>query len=66
MTRSTIIKKLSVYLDEFTISKLQMVSQDKSLVLVMTVADICRDYNSTEENEKVVSELLVKLVSICF
>lgn len=66
MTRNTIIKKLALYLEPITISKLEIVANKKDLVLVMTVSDICREYNSTEENEKEVSELLIKLVSICF
>lgn len=66
MTRNTIIKKLALYLELLTISKLEIVSNKKDLTLVMTVSDICRDYNSTEEDEEVVSELLTKLVSICF
>lgn len=66
MTRKGIINELAKYLDETTISKLEMVANDKDLVLVMTVGDICKEYNSTVLNEIIVSDLLVQLVSNCF
>lgn len=66
MTRTTIINKLRPYLDNLFICRLEMaITTDKNLVLCMVITDIYREVE-LGENEEVVSELLTKLVSICF
>ena len=66
MTRTTIINKLRPYLDNIFICRLEMViTTDKNLVLCMVITDIYREVELGED-EEVVSELLTKLVSICF
>lgn len=67
MTKIQIFKELEEYLDVFQVSELQIVSGAKcDLVMCMTIADICRVYNSTKENEETVTDLLVKLCKIHF
>lgn len=66
MTRTTIINKLRPYLSDLFISRLQMATyNNKDLVLCMVITDIYREVELGED-EEVVSELLTKLVSICF
>lgn len=67
MTRVTIINKLRKYLSNLEICKLELVSNDKNILLLFVVTDIIRNYESTKENEEEeVEKLLSKLVSICF
>lgn len=66
MTRTTIINKLRPYLDNIFICRLEMaITVNKNLVLCMVITDIFREVELGED-EEVVSELLTKLVSICF
>lgn len=71
MTHTTIIKKLTPYLTEFQIEQLKMTmsyteNNISKLVVISTVSNICKEYQSTETNEKVVGQLLVDLVKSVF
>lgn len=67
MTCTTIIKKLSTYLDNVTICRLEIVcSRKKDLGICFVVADIFRDNEFSLEDEKIVDELLTELVSTLF
>ena len=67
MTCTSIIKKLSVYLDNVTISRLEIVcSRKKDLGICFVVADIFRDNEFSPKDEEIVDELLTKLVPTLF
>lgn len=71
MTINTTLKKLKPYLNDFQNTKLGMITNFtennvSKLVVVMTVSDICKEYQGTEKEEEKVSQLLVDLVTLIF
>lgn len=62
MGNATIFKKLKKYLSEYDITRLKLNLVLKgSVVMCYTIVDICKNYNSTQENENDVAILLAML-----
>ncbi|HLI94248.1 MAG TPA: hypothetical protein VKU83_11580 [Puia sp.] len=62
MKSATIFKKLREYLKPEHVGRLELMhSLAPELAMVLTMADVIREYNSTEEDEKEVSLLLEHL-----
>lgn len=59
MGNATIFKKLKKYLSDYDIERLKLNLVLKgSIVMCYCIVDICKNYNSTQENEDEVSRLL--------
>ena len=64
-----VLKKLKPYLnklqyDRLIITTSYTISNVSKLVVTQTVSDICKEYESTEENEEKVGGLLVELLRV--
>ena len=62
MRSATILKRLSNYLTIYDIERLKLNLVLKDTILICyTIVDICKNYNSTQENEDKVCALLSEL-----
>lgn len=69
MNAEDILTSLSCYLPSAQVEELRLnhaIKDSRDIILCMTINDILRSYNSTEENEHAVSELLSNLCKIHF
>lgn len=67
MTKKKILKELRGYLSRLQVGQIEMiVSIPRSPVFFLIVADTMREYNSTQENEDKVCDLLCDLARLYF
>jgi hypothetical protein len=59
MSTKQLFEKLSKYLSPVDVERIKInMALKGSIVMCLAIADICKSYNSTQENEKEVSRLL--------
>lgn len=64
MHTKTILKKLSNYLEPVDVERLKLnMALPGSIIMCLCVSDIAKNYNSTQEKEEEVAQLLSALCS---
>lgn len=67
MTKTQIIHNLKIYLSNYHINLILLaLSLPNDITFCMTVSDIIKEYNSDQEDENIVSELLSRLCYLHF
>lgn len=67
MTRRQVLKELQHFIPEVQVIELSLYrDSNKSIGICMTISEIIKSYNSTQENEDKVSALLAQLCKLHF